>query len=424
MGNSFYDVAAKIIQKLSEQKGTIKSLVMAEKTTDKKLLYAIICETLKYRIVIEEIMEKSGVVKQEKKLGKYLLTVLIYDLLFGKGRITGPYKEKILRHKTRLNAELVKVKIKRGCKDNKDLIPEHIRNAIVIPRYVRVNTIKISVPEAIKHFEKKGFKMSDSSILDAETWPQNEMCKDKHLPELLILPPSADLHDDELLLNGKVVLQDKASCFPAFILSPPVNSVVIDGCAAPGNKTSHLSAIMKNTGKITAFDMDRKRLDTLERLTGRAGCTNIKAVHGSFLDAKPKDYANVEYILLDPSCSGSGIVGRMDHLVQDFEENETEDAQDRVNSLAEFQKHVLLHAFSFPKVQRVVYSTCSKHKEENEMVVEHVLAKNKKFRLVDNVFSTWTRRGLEEFQCGPKVIRTEPEIDHTIGFFVALFERK
>lgn len=56
------------------------------------------------------------------------------------------------------------------------------------------------------------------------------MCKDDHLPELLILPPSADLHDDELLLDGKIVLQDKASCFPAFILSPPVNSVVIDGC--------------------------------------------------------------------------------------------------------------------------------------------------------------------------------------------------
>ncbi|KAJ3260632.1 putative 28S rRNA (cytosine-C(5))-methyltransferase [Boothiomyces macroporosus] len=331
MGNSFYDVAAKIIQKLSGQKGTIKSLVMAEKTTDKKLLYAIICETLKYRQVIEEIMEKSGILKQEKKMGKYLLTVLIYDLLFGKGRISGVYKEKILRHKTRLNAELVKIKIKRGCKDNKDLIPEHIRNAIVLPR-------------------------------------QNQMCKDDHLPELLILPPSADLHDDELLLDG----------------------------AAPGNKTSHLSAIMKNTGKITAFDMDRKRLDTLERLTGRAGCSNIKAVHGSFLDANPKDYSNIEYILLDPSCSGSGIVGRMDHLVQDFEENEAEDTQERVNSLAEFQKQVLLHAFSFPKVKRVVYSTCSKHKEENEMVVEHVLSKNKRFKLVENVFSTWKRRGLEE----------------------------
>lgn len=171
MGNSFYDVAAKIIQKLSDQRGTIKSLVMAEKTTDKKLLYAIICETLKYRQVIEEIMEKSGILKQEKKMGKYLLTVLIYDLLFGKGRISGVYKEKILRHKTRLNAELVKIKIKRGCKDNKDLIPEHIRNAIVLPRYVRVNTIKISVPEAIKHFEKKGYQMADSSILDADTWP-------------------------------------------------------------------------------------------------------------------------------------------------------------------------------------------------------------------------------------------------------------
>jgi len=47
---------------------------------------------------------------------------------------------------------------------------------------------------------------------------------------------------------------------------------VIDACAAPGNKTSHLSAIMKNTGKIWAFDLDKKRLKLLEKLTQKAGC--------------------------------------------------------------------------------------------------------------------------------------------------------
>lgn len=252
------------------------------------------------------------------------------------------------------------------------------------------------------------------------------MFVDKHIPNLLVLPPSFDLHKDELYLNGSIVIQDKASCFPAFILNPPLNSNVIDGCAAPGNKTSHLSSIMKNTGKIIAFDMDAKRLETLKTLTTKAGCTNIESVLGSFLEANPKDkkYKNVEYILLDPSCSGSGIVGRLDHLIQDVQEESNEEStKERLSSLAEFQKQALLHAFKFPNVKRVVYSTCSKHDEENELVVKYVLEKNKKFRIVPDIFPSWTRRGNPIIAESQHVIRTFPEDDKTIGFFVALFER-
>ncbi|KAI8897249.1 S-adenosyl-L-methionine-dependent methyltransferase [Globomyces pollinis-pini] len=426
---NFYDTGAAILGKLYKQQGTIKALVMAEKVVDKKLLYAVICETLKYRQVIELIMENSGIAKAEKKLSKPLLTILIYDLLFGKGiKSGGAYKPLVLKHRARLNAELVKIKIKRRCKDNKDLIPDHIRNAIVIPRYVRVNTIKVTVENTIQHFTKNGYNLISFESMFENNFPAKSMCKDKHLPELLVLPPSADLHEDDYLLKGNIILQDKASCFPAFVLNAPKNSVCIDGCAAPGNKTSHLSAIMENTGKIFAFDMDRKRLDTLERLTGRAGCKNIDAVHGNFLETNPMDkrFANVEYMLLDPSCSGSGIVGRMDHLVQDIvpEESNAESAEDRVKSLAEFQKEILLHAFKFPKVKRIVYSTCSKHNEENELVVKHVLEENKAFRLVQGSFPTWDRRGVPIIKGAKHVIRTLPEEDKTIGFFVAHFERK
>ncbi|KAJ2995071.1 putative 28S rRNA (cytosine-C(5))-methyltransferase [Globomyces sp. JEL0801] len=277
---NFYDTGAAILGKLYKQQGTIKALVMAEKVVDKKLLYAV--------------------------LSKPLLTILIYDLLFGKGiKSGGAYKPLVLKHRARLNAELVKIKIKRRCKDNKDLIPDHIRNAIVIPRYVRVNTIKVTVENTIQHFTKNGYNLiSFESIAKS-------MCKDKHLPELLVLPPSADLHEDDYLLKGNIILQ-------------------------------------------------------------------------------------VEYMLLDPSCSGSGIVGRMDHLVQDIvpEESNAESAEDRVKSLAEFQKEILLHAFKFPKVKRIVYSTCSKHNEENELVVKHVLEENKAFRLVQGSFPTWDRRGV------------------------------
>jgi putative methyltransferase len=411
MGN-FYDVSGCILGKLFQKQGTIKSLVMNEKNSDKKHLFAVLCETLKYRTIIDIIIEKSQVQKQCKKISKPVLTILIYDLLFGKGiRNAGNYKQLIMKHKARLNAELVKIKIKMGVKDNKDLIPDHIRNAIILPRYIRVNTLKTTMKQAISHFEKKGFTLSDKNHL-TESLPMT-MYRDVHLNELLILPANVDLHEDEFLLSGKIIIQDKASCFPAFILNPPKNVTVIDGCSAPGNKTSHLSMIMGNTGKIFAYDMDRRRLATLEFLTKRAGCTNIQPVCGSFLeiDPKKKEFIDVEYILLDPSCSGSGIVGRMDHLTQDIQEEEMKDvdAEDRVEQLANFQKQVLLHAFTFPKVKKVVYSTCSKHQEENELVVKYVLEQNKDFRLVTNVFPGWDRRG-DDIVLGGNLLLTKLSI--------------
>ena len=76
--------------------------------------------------------------------------------------------------------------------------------------------------------------------------------RDAHIENLLLFPPQARLTETPEYSDGRVILQDKASCFPAFVLAPPVHprSVIIDATAAPGNKTSHLSALMGNQGKV------------------------------------------------------------------------------------------------------------------------------------------------------------------------------
>ena len=85
-------------------------------------------------------------------------------------------------------------------------------------------------------------------------WIHHSKCfkEDKHIPNLFAFHPSIRFTEDPLYLSGKIILQDKASCFPAHILSPPSHdgALVIDATAAPGNKTSHLCAIMQNKGKV------------------------------------------------------------------------------------------------------------------------------------------------------------------------------
>ncbi|KAJ3062834.1 putative 28S rRNA (cytosine-C(5))-methyltransferase, partial [Quaeritorhiza haematococci] len=273
-----------------------------------------------------------------------------------------------------------------------------------------------STPEAVlESFSSAGYKVCEPSE-DVRDLEPKTIRQDFHIPNLLVFPSGTDLHDHPSVLNGSIILQDKASCFPAHILNPPRGSYVIDACAAPGNKTSHLSSIMRGTGKIYAFDADKRRLQTLRKLCDRAGCTNIDAVHQDFLKVDPTDpkYKKVEYILLDPSCSGSGIVNRLDHLAPTQSHS-----PERLSALSSFQYSALLHAFSFPNVKRVVYSTCSKFEEENEEVVRRVLEAQDVFGLAGEVFPGWKRRGFEKYDGAENMIRTVPEEDGVIGFFVA-----
>src|SRR5882762_10773689 len=89
---------------------------------------------------------------------------------------------------------------------------------------------------------------------------------DEHIPNLFALPPSLQLHEDTMYLQGKFILQDKASCFPAVVLAPPAddNCFVIDATAAPGNKTTHLSALMENKGKVYQPSLSVLQIDLAE----------------------------------------------------------------------------------------------------------------------------------------------------------------
>lgn len=218
------------------------------------------------------------------------------------------------------------------------------------------------------------------------------------------------------------ILQNLPTCLPPLILNPKINSLVIDTCASPGNKTSHLAAIMKNTGRIFAFEKDKKRFDILKMNLKDCKVKNTICYNQDFTESlknnendkkinfskNENNFFDSEYILVDPSCSGSGI------------HNNYKKDDLRLKKLSFFQKKILNFSMKLKKAKKIIYSTCSIHEEENEMVVEEILRENIEWELANcNSIGNYGNMKYEFYE---KVRRFERK--ETIGFFCALFVRK
>ncbi|NXI56134.1 NSUN5 methyltransferase, partial [Chloroceryle aenea] len=277
-----------------------------------------------------------------------------------------------------------------------------------VPRYVRVNTLKTCVEDVIDFFKRQGYSYlgKAASVEELKALSGKKFLLDLHLPELLVFPPQTDFHDNLLYTSGHIILQDKAAAASAV---PGAGRDVHTSLWAPGSAFS----------QIFAFDVDTKRLATMNTMLMRAGVTSFQLAQQDFLTVDPRDpkYSKVTSILLDPSCSGSGMVTRVPL-------EEPAPSTERLRALATFQRKVLSHALSFPALRRLVYSTCSLHREENEDVVQAVLQEQgSAFRLVD-AFPSWPCRGIAAFPGAESCLRASPADTLTQGFFVAVLERR
>ncbi|KAL3682791.1 hypothetical protein R1sor_000813 [Riccia sorocarpa] len=397
-----------------QSQASIKTLIYAPSIVAKKATMALTCRCLKYLPVIKDVVSATDLLAKKNKVPPELVYVLTCEMLFGQELLSSGYAEDILlSRKSALQSALVRLLVKKNVTSIDDLVAgQGIETSV--PRYVRINTLKISRSEAIKSLKQ----LTDS------------VKEDDLISDLLILPAGTDLHMHALVQNGSLVLQGKASCMPAPVLDPKPDWEVIDACAAPGNKTVHLAALMNGKGKIYACEVDSKRVVRLRETVKLAGASNVEVHHGDFLKINPNKspYSKVRGILLDPSCSGSGTrVQRLDHLLpSNTAGTQKDDAEkQRVEQLAQFQERALLHALAFPAVERVVYSTCSIYERENEGVVQAVLpqASARGFKL-GTALPSWPHRGLPVFDGAHHLVRTDSERDQMDGFFVALFVRE
>lgn len=228
-------------------------------------------------------------------------------------------------------------------------------------------------------------------------------------------------------LAGHYIIQAASSFLPVMALAPQPNERILDMAAAPGGKTTHISALMRNTGTIFANDANRQRAKGLIGNIHRLGCKNTIV---SNLDAKgafPKILAGFDRVLLDAPCSGTGVIGK-DPSVK------TSKTERDFLALPHVQKQLLLAAIdstdhSSTTGGYIVYSTCSVTVEENEGVVQYALRKRPNVKIVETGLGTFGSEGFKKhmnkrFDDRMKMTRRYfPHRENVDGFFVCKLKK-
>ena len=383
----------------------------------------------------------------------------MYDHLLSRTGIAAPAGHvltlAITRHKARLHAEFARIRLRHGfattesfraAARNGGLLSDAHKDTGAIDksgcldlatrsqpptsphssvRWARINGLSTTLEEQMQTIfsgYRRVTSLAEVTQLALEPSPPSigeVMFVDHDVPGLVAVPRGLDLTKTAAYRQGQIILQDKASCFPALLLDVhSLDGDIMDACAAPGNKTTQMASLLqaaekdnRKHRKIWAVEKDGHRATTLRKMVKWANAdsrVSILAGH-DFLQLEPQDvrWRKVTALLLDPSCTGSGITSRAEQIdltlprrtasVTQKPRPKRQDTRGgprravkqggsaasstggpaeepdldttRVEALAAFQLKMLRHAFRFPGARRVVYSTCSVHAAENEEVV-------------------------------------------------------
>jgi 16S rRNA (cytosine967-C5)-methyltransferase len=176
--------------------------------------------------------------------------------------------------------------------------------------------------------------------------------------------------------DGRLSVQDESAQHAAALLDPQPGERVLDLCAAPGGKTTHLAERMRNTGRILAVDVDAERLARVDAAAGRLGLTMIETRLAA-ADASDVPTGPFDRILLDVPCSNTGVLGKRP-------EARWRISPEGIAELTAVQRRLLEAAIArLAPTGRLVYSTCSIEPEENEEVVRAALDAHPELALLE-----------------------------------------
>lgn len=245
------------------------------------------------------------------------------------------------------------------------------------PLILRPNTLKVSAEKLCEKLSERGIS---SEVSDGA-----------------VKADGFDIARDKLYNEGYYTVQDTAAMQSALSLKPKPGETVIDMCAAPGGKTTQMAEMMKNTGKIFAFDVYPHKVELIKKNAERLGITIISAQVGDSSRLVKELCGKADKVLCDVPCTGTGIIGRK----PDIKRKRRTDGE----NIIILQKQILENAAKYLKQGgTLLYSTCSIEKEENNGVTDRFIAESRGFeKIYEKTFY--------------------PHIDGTDGFYVCMIRK-
>jgi len=241
---------------------------------------------------------------------------------------------------------------------------------------IRVNTIKASRDELKKLLDLKGV---DNRL--------------GNLPDSIFVKKLTDF-------NEKLyVVQDEAAQLAVLKLDPKEDEYILDACSSPGGKTTYISALMNNTGRVDAWDIHEHRVELVKKLAEKLGITNIYASVADSAEYHTFLREKYDRILLDVPCSGLGVIRKKPDIK--WTRNESD-----IDELIETQRSILDSVSEYLKPGgTLVYSTCTVLKDENERQIANFLHKHIEYKLEEE-------------------IKLFPNVNNTDGFYIAKLIKK
>ena len=221
----------------------------------------------------------------------------------------------------------------------------------------RVNVTKITRDDCLALLEQEGYQVEKSVIV-----PEAIKCL------------KGNLASSSAFKKGLLTIQDESSMLVAYALNVQAEEVLLDACAAPGGKSTHLAERLNNTGKVISLDLHEHKVKLIDANAKRLGLTNIET---QTLDSRnvqerfaPETF---DRILLDAPCSGFGVMRRKPDMKYTKQEED-------IHRLQTIQTKLLSAVAPLLKKDGIlVYSTCTMDKEENDQVVETFLQEHEDF---------------------------------------------
>ncbi len=235
---------------------------------------------------------------------------------------------------------------------------------------------------------------------------------DPDIPEALVLEGPFDAHGSDAWREGAFVAQSRAAMLVARVVAPEPGERVLDLCAAPGGKSTHLAALMDGTGEVVAVEHDRRRAGALARTAQRLRAHTVHVELADAAQARPEG-AVFDRVLVDPPCSGLGTLQARPDLRWRMERS-------HLAELERTQAKILAAGAGALRPGGVlVYSTCTISPTENERRIATFLDANPDFALDDLSVELPGRANPR----APETVLTLPHRDRTAGFFIARLRR-